>query len=96
MRESEQNLVMMANQIARNLALRGEAAAAAATADHIATFWDPRMKAGAFALLHRAEAEFTPIARMALESLSAGVEPAHQTGATEFNSVRETGHSDAG
>ena len=96
MRESEQNLVMMANQIARNLASRGEAAAAAATADHIATFWDPRMKATAFALLQRAEAEFSPIARRALETLAAGVEPEPQTRATEFNSVRETGHSDAG
>jgi formate dehydrogenase subunit delta len=37
-------LVMMANQIARNFAVEGEAAAVTATADHIAKFWDPRMR----------------------------------------------------
>lgn len=72
MRESERHLVTMANQIARNLASRGDAAAVAATADHIATFWDPRMKASAFVLLGKSEAEFMPIARRALEALAAG------------------------
>ena len=37
-------LVMMANQIARNLAVQGEDKVAALTADHIARFWDPRMR----------------------------------------------------
>jgi len=38
-------LVYMANQIARNLAFEGDkAAAAAAAADHLLQFWDPRMK----------------------------------------------------
>lgn len=36
-------LVYMANQIARNLAFRRDKAAAA-TADHLIQFWDPRMK----------------------------------------------------
>jgi formate dehydrogenase subunit delta len=36
---------MMANQIARNLAIQGEERAIALTADHIAKFWDPRMRA---------------------------------------------------
>ena len=40
-----EKLVMMANQIARNLAVQGEDAAAAATADHMRRFWDPRMRA---------------------------------------------------
>ncbi|MDE2597449.1 MAG: formate dehydrogenase subunit delta [Sphingomonadales bacterium] len=35
----------MANQIARNLAAQGEAAAVAQTAQHISDYWDPRMKA---------------------------------------------------
>jgi formate dehydrogenase subunit delta len=39
-----EKLVMMANQIARNLAVRGEAEAIAGTADHIRRFWDPRMR----------------------------------------------------
>jgi formate dehydrogenase subunit delta len=41
---TEERLVYMANQIARNFAVMG-AGAAAATADHIARFWDPRMRA---------------------------------------------------
>ena len=36
-------LAYMANQIARNFAVQGEAAAIAATAEHIRSFWDPRM-----------------------------------------------------
>jgi formate dehydrogenase subunit delta len=40
-----EKLVMMANQIARNLAVQGEEAAVAGTADHIRRFWDPRMRA---------------------------------------------------
>ena len=39
-------LVMMANQIARNLEALGHDKAVAATAEHIRDFWDPRMKAG--------------------------------------------------
>lgn len=38
-------LIRMANDIARNLAPQGEAAAVEATAQHIRDFWDPRMKA---------------------------------------------------
>ena len=37
-------LVMMANQIARNLAIQGADKAPALTADHITRFWDPRMR----------------------------------------------------
>jgi len=40
-----EKLVMMANQIARNMAVRGEEEAIVATADHIRRFWDPRMRA---------------------------------------------------
>ncbi len=43
-------LIYMANQIARNLAAQGEAAAIAATAQHIRDFWDPRMKAAIMAV----------------------------------------------
>jgi formate dehydrogenase subunit delta len=38
-------LVMMANQIARNLATLSRDDAAAKTADHIRRYWDPRMRA---------------------------------------------------
>ena len=43
MMNSEERLVYMANQIARELARTADPAAA--TADHIAKFWDPRMRA---------------------------------------------------
>ena len=43
MMNSEERLVYMANQIAREFAHVGDPAAA--TADHIAKFWDPRMRA---------------------------------------------------
>ena len=38
-------LVRMANQIARNLQVKGETAAIQATAEHIEKFWDRRMRA---------------------------------------------------
>jgi formate dehydrogenase subunit delta len=43
MMSSEERLVYMANQIAREFARTGDPAAA--TAEHIAKFWDPRMRA---------------------------------------------------
>ena len=42
MMSTEERLVYMANQIAREFARVGDPAAA--TADHIAKFWDPRMR----------------------------------------------------
>lgn len=64
-------LVMMANQIARNLAVQGETKAIAGTADHIARFWDPRMRAALIA--HAAEGgdDLVPTARAAVRSLPA-------------------------
>lgn len=41
-----ERLTYMANQIARNLAPQGEAAAVELTLEHLRAFWDPRMKAG--------------------------------------------------
>ena len=62
-------LVMMAEQIARNLASQGEAAAIAGTAGHIRDFWDPRMKA---AILAADGTCFSPILAAALERLRKG------------------------
>ncbi|MFA6219914.1 MAG: formate dehydrogenase subunit delta [Erythrobacter sp.] len=67
MRES---VVRMANQIARNFAVRGDEEAAAATAEHIRKFWDPRMRAQAFALLAERENGLSDLARRALDSLA--------------------------
>ena len=85
-----EHLVYMANQIARNFAAMGNVDAAAATADHIATYWDPRMKeallANRFGLC--------AIAAAAFEILNINEKPAHQTQATESKPGREG--SDAG
>lgn len=59
-------LIRMANQIARNLAAQGEAAAIAATAAHIRAYWDPRMKA---ALIAGGGAGLDPIARAAMAAI---------------------------
>lgn len=58
----------MADQIARNFAIQGEAAAIAATAQHITDFWDPRMKAG---IVSSDLAQLSPIARAAIEKIAA-------------------------
>jgi formate dehydrogenase subunit delta len=83
----------MANDIARNLASMGHDKAVLATADHIDSFWDPRMKEAIFA---DDLATLSPIAREAVQHLADGAHPAPQTRATEFNKVDEVGHSDAG
>lgn len=88
--------VRMANQIARNFEAIGHEAAIAATADHIEHFWDPRMKSAAFELLEDADAGFSPAASAALRQLACGDVPASQSRATQFNTVNQTGGSDAG
>ncbi|RVQ69788.1 formate dehydrogenase [Croceicoccus ponticola] len=82
----------MANQIARNFCALDHDAAAAATADHIVQFWDPRMKAA----VSGDEAELSPIAAKAFAILRQPGDPAPQTRATVFNDVDEGGGSDAG
>jgi len=59
-------LVMMANQIARNLAVRGEEAAIAETARHLRDFWDPRMKT---AILKVDRSALDPIVASALDQI---------------------------
>ncbi len=88
-----ERLRQMVDQIARNFAVRGEAAAMKATADHLATFWEPRMLA---AIIADDRAKLSPIARLAIDHLAAGPAPASQTPATQFNRVDEIGHGDAG
>jgi formate dehydrogenase subunit delta len=59
-------LQYMADQIARNFAVQGEAAAVEATAQHIRDFWDPRMKA---AILAADRASLSPIVAAAVDQL---------------------------
>jgi formate dehydrogenase subunit delta len=86
----------MANQIARNFEALGHETAFRATADHIASFWDPRMKAQIFACLADGGAGLSAAGRAAIEYLRDKGDPPSQTRATEFNAVGESGHADAG
>lgn len=91
-----ERLVYMANQIARNFEAQGAAFAMRATADHIASFWDPRMRAQIFEVHAQGGAGLGPVARDAIALLHGSGPPPHQTAATEFSRVDEAGHSDAG
>lgn len=61
-------LSYMADQIARNFAALGDEEAIAATADHIAKYWDPRMKAD---ILAQDRSDLSPLVAAALERLAA-------------------------
>src|SRR3546814_6533036 len=63
-----ERLVHMANQIARNFEVLGHDPAIRATADHIASFWDPRMKEQIFACLDSG-AGLDAIAALAIATL---------------------------
>jgi len=90
-------LVQMANDIARNLEAMHLPDPAKATADHIARFWDPRMRAMIFERVGTAGDEgLLPTAVNGIRLLRDRGAPAPQTRATEFNAVDEVGHSDAG
>lgn len=69
MMSNRERLVYMANQIARNLATHGDAAATEETASHIAQFWDPRMRATIFEC--DAADGLEPVALAAVEKLRA-------------------------
>lgn len=63
-----EHLTYMANQIAKNLAMQGEAAAIEQTCQHLKDYWDPRMKS---AILAGDRSGLEPIARAAVEKLAA-------------------------
>jgi formate dehydrogenase subunit delta len=97
MMSTTERLAYMADHIARNFASRGAEAAIIATADHLATFWDPRSKVLAFGLLDGPRPAFvTDAAEAALRQLRDRGAPDSQTAATVFNHATEGGHSDAG
>lgn len=68
---STEKLVYMANQIARNIAPSGTGETAEAVADHIAHFWDPRMKQMIFAHIDAGCADLSPTALAGLKLLRA-------------------------
>ena len=60
---SVQRLVYMANQIATFFAAEAKDKAAAATADHLSKFWDPRMRKQIIAHYHAGGAGLSDLAR---------------------------------
>ena len=63
-----ERLIYMVNQIARNLSFSRDPQAA--VAEHIAKFWDPRMRAEILAHLRAGGAGLSPISAGALERLA--------------------------
>lgn len=68
---SPDKLVYMANQIGKFFAHEGEEKAVVGIANHIAQFWDPRMRKEIFKHLDAGGAGLDPFARKAVESLKA-------------------------
>ncbi len=71
MSHSTQNkLVYMANQIGAFFAAQGHDKAVAGIADHIAKFWEPRMRAQIFAHLAHGGEGLDPFVKEAIEILA--------------------------
>lgn len=68
---TEDRLIYMANQIARNLASQGANQAATMMRDHLRDFWDPAMRQRIVALASDRPEAFSPIAAVAVSQLSA-------------------------
>jgi formate dehydrogenase subunit delta len=66
---SPDKLVYMANQIGRFFSHRGEEKAVAGIADHLAKFWDPRMRSAIFAHLESGGRGLDPFVLTAVTTL---------------------------
>jgi formate dehydrogenase subunit delta len=66
---SDERLVIMANQIAKFFASQKHDAAVAGCSDHIAKFWDPRMRDHIRSHLADGGAGLDPLAREAIANL---------------------------
>jgi formate dehydrogenase subunit delta len=66
---SPDKLVYMANQIGKFFVSQGPDKAAAGVAEHIAKFWDPRMRATIIAHLAAGGAGLDPCVRAAIDKL---------------------------
>ena len=89
MMSNRERLVYMANQIARNFAALGHDNAIAATADHIASFWDPRMRETIFGC--GTADGLGDLAAAAVARLRAGAQPAPQTPVTQISGTSDAG-----
>lgn len=88
-----QTLYRYANQIAKNFVAIGHDRAVLATAEHIESFWDPRMKA---AVLASDRSGLDAIAAEAIAHLEELGDPGSQTRATDFSKHGGLYNSDAG
>ncbi len=66
---SPDKLVYMANQIGKFFATSGHDNAVAGISDHIAKFWEPRMRKQIYAHLAQGGAGLDPLVKEALEAL---------------------------
>jgi formate dehydrogenase subunit delta len=66
---SPDKLIYMANQIARSFRSRGHDVAVTSTADHISSFWEPRMRTQLFALLEADASRFDEIVQAARSAI---------------------------
>ena len=70
MSSTQQSVIRMANQTARNFAVHGDALVIEETAEHIRLFWDPRMKEQAIELLTEDDCGLSAQARAALSQIA--------------------------
>jgi formate dehydrogenase subunit delta len=70
-----EKLVYMANQIGKFFAHQGEPRAVESIADHLARFWDPRMRAAIQAHLAAGGGGLDRLVRKAVESLKPVARP---------------------
>jgi formate dehydrogenase subunit delta len=68
---SADKLIYMANQIARSFKSRPNEDAVRATAEHISSFWEPRMRLQLFALMDEDPSRFDPT----VQEARAGIRP---------------------
>ena len=94
MSQSLDRLIYMANQIARNLGRQPDAETA--VADHLAKFWDPRMRTMIVSHVRAEGAGLDALATRAVRRLASKGAPPPQSQATVFSDVDEPGGSDAG
>jgi len=66
---SHDNLVYMANQIGKFFKSQGKENAVAGIADHIKSFWDPRMRAEIRKTLETGGQELDPLVREAIAQI---------------------------
>jgi len=68
-------LVMMANQIAKNLEIQGEDRAVAEMSSHIKRYWEPRMRATMKSYIEADGSALSPLATKALHVIWPDVKP---------------------